>query len=229
MNTEFVGDKDSNNFTVGLKARQKMALDETANKSNSKDNRFAIFPESFYISVYLMDMPKTIDYCFIGTIGNNKMSLTNRGWLFDFISEYFTDDSFFANSIVHENHKPLGVFDYTLTYGRKGGIPPIEKAKYNVEYFTTLKKSRFCLCPAGNHPWSTRFFEALMCKSIPIVKYRWEAWRSLEESAIDYKYYLVSDKEFIYREDWAEHNYALFLKYHTLNGAEKISKFISNC
>jgi hypothetical protein len=39
---------------------------------------------------------------------------------------------------------------------------------------------------------------------------------SIWESKLDYKYYLVNDKEFIYREDCVEHNYAIFLKYHTL-------------
>ena len=27
---------------------------------------------------------------------------------------------------------------------------------------------------------------------------------------------MADDPEFIYRDDWVEHNYALFLKYHTL-------------
>ena len=33
----------------------------------------------------------------------------------------------------------------------------------------------------------------------------------------DYKYYLTTDENIEYREDWVEHNYSLFLKYHTLN------------
>jgi hypothetical protein len=60
-----------------------------------------------------------------------------------------------------------------------------------------------------------RFYEAIMCRSIPIVEKAEHSYRSEKESKIDYKYYLTSDNEFIYREDWAEHNYNLFLIYHT--------------
>ena len=38
-----------------------------------------------------------------------------------------------------------------------------------------------------------------------------------KESKLGYKFYLASDKEFVYRSDWAEHNYNLFMKYHTLD------------
>ena len=37
-----------------------------------------------------------------------------------------------------------------------------------------------------------------------------------KESKLEYKYYTTSSPEFIYREDWVEHNYNIFLKYHTL-------------
>ena len=61
-----------------------------------------------------------------------------------------------------------------------------------------------------------RFYESLMCQCIPIVDTIEETYRSEEESQLDYKYYLSSDKEFVYRNDWVEHNYELFLRYHTL-------------
>ena len=77
-------------------------------------------------------------------------------------------------------------------------------------------KSKFCLCPAGDAKWSMRFIEAIMCKTIPIVNEVKESYRSEEESKLDYKYYLTSDKEFIFREDWVEHNYNIFLKFFLL-------------
>ena len=61
-----------------------------------------------------------------------------------------------------------------------------------------------------------RFYECLMCKCIPIVNSVEETYRSEVESKLDYKYYLSSDTDFVYREDWVEHNYNIFLKYHTL-------------
>ena len=69
-----------------------------------------------------------------------------------------------------------------------------------------------------------RFYEALMCKCIPIVLKREETYRSREESELDYRYYLASDPEFIYREDWVEHNYALFMRYHTLQSPDRLAQ-----
>ena len=77
-------------------------------------------------------------------------------------------------------------------------------------------QSKFCLCPAGDEPYSMRFYEALMCKSIPIVNNAKESYRTIMESRLGYKYYLSTDI-FEYRLDWVEHNYELFLKYHTLD------------
>ena len=84
------------------------------------------------------------------------------------------------------------------------------------DYLFYLCKSKFSLCPAGDMPWSVRFYESIMCKSIPIVKKESETYRTLQESLLDYKYYLYDDTEFEYRKDWADHNFQLFLKYHSL-------------
>ena len=61
-----------------------------------------------------------------------------------------------------------------------------------------------------------RFYEALMCKSIPIVNNKNETFRSKAESELNYKYYLTTEQH-VYREDWVEHNHGVFLKYHTLD------------
>ena len=61
-----------------------------------------------------------------------------------------------------------------------------------------------------------RFYECLIGKCIPIVDIVEETYRSKEESNLDNKYYLSSDYDFVYREDWVEHNYNIFLQYHTL-------------
>ena len=61
-----------------------------------------------------------------------------------------------------------------------------------------------------------RLYEALMCKSIPIVNTHTEMWRTQEERDIPYKYYLDSDANIHYRKDWVQHNYELFINHHTL-------------
>ena len=52
----------------------------------------------------------------------------------------------------------------------------------NLYYFETMCKSKYCLCPAGDAPWSFRFYEVLMCKSIPIVASWHHTYRTKEES-----------------------------------------------
>ena len=97
----------------------------------------------------------------------------------------------------------------------------LEKNKYyfpgmSFDYLFYLCKSKFSLCPAGDMPWSVRFYESIMCKSIPIVKKESECYRTLQESLLDYKYYLYDEIDFEYRQDWADHNFQIFLKYHSL-------------
>ena len=86
----------------------------------------------------------------------------------------------------------------------------------DLPYLLVMCSTKFALCPAGDMPWSMRFYESLMCKAIPVVKKESETFRTVQESNLDYKYYLHNAPDMIYREDWAEHNYKLFIQYHTL-------------
>lgn len=90
---------------------------------------------------------------------------------------------------------------------------------FDEDYFKIMSKSKFTLCPAGDLIYSMRFYESLMCRSIPIVNSVNETFRSEAESLLGYKYYLVTD-DIEYREDWVNYNYELFLKYHTLEYKE---------
>lgn len=38
------------------------------------------------------------------------------------------------------------------------------------EYFRTMSRAKFVLCPSGDYVWTYRFFEATMCGAIPIVE-----------------------------------------------------------
>ena len=49
----------------------------------------------------------------------------------------------------------------------------------------------------------------------PIVSRKVETYRSKAEKALDYKFYLSSDKNIVYNKEMINHNYKLFLKYHT--------------
>ena len=180
---------------------------------------FALYPRRFYKCVERYKSKKTIDYCFIGGYRTDKKTELNRKWIIEFIKSKFTDSSYlqFTDTATMHNYKSMGSFDYTLK--EKGFVPkehPVKQRNYfDEKYFKTLSRSKFCLCPAGDQLWSMRFYEALLCKSIPIVNTQQETFRSEAEAKLDYKYYLTNEQH-VYREDWALHNYEIFLRYHTL-------------
>ena len=212
---------DEHGFNRILSLRYKKSYAEVGIRIKRKpiDYRYAIYPKSYYSAVANIGFIKNIDFAFIGMIGQDNPVAVNRVWLSAFAREFFTNKSYFKDTMNPENYIVKGDFDHTRE--GDGFIPRIhrdtEACKFDEPYFKILSRSKFTLCPAGDCPWSMRFYEAIMCKSIPIVKYKWESWRSYAESKLDYKFYLADDKEFIYREDWAEHNYAIFMKYHTLH------------
>jgi hypothetical protein len=110
----------------------------------------------------------------------------------------------------------MGVFDFT--FERSGFVPkevPVhERNFFDPEYYKIMCKSKFALCPAGDASWSMRFYEALMCHSIPIL-FDHRTFRSQAESALGYRYYTRDDK-FEFTDQWALENYDIFLEYHTL-------------
>ena len=81
-----------------------------------------------------------------------------------------------------------------------------KKYEIDKDYYNTICKSKFTITPTGNCPWSYRFFEAIMCLSIPI----------LENNSNDIymkDYFCFFDKdEHIYDKDKAIENYNKFIK-----------------
>lgn len=181
---------------------------------------YALFPRKWFHRVNQFPRIKIYDYCFLGSFKIDKVTKECRKWIVPFIKNKFTRNSYllFTDHKTKKNYKQSGNYDFTLK--RKGFVPKeVRKEKRNFfdrNYYEKMCQSKFVLCPAGDLYWSMRFYEALMCKTIPIVKSVDETFRSYEESLLGYKYYLTTD-EHIYREDWTEHNYQLFLKHHLLH------------
>jgi hypothetical protein len=188
-------------------------------KKKADDYSYAIFPKRFYKNINL-NIDKKYDFVFIGGLLTDNSTFINRKWIIPFIEKKFNNNSYlqFTDMKTKKNYKKMGDYDYTLT--KIGFVPKeVEINKRNFfdkKYFDQLSQSKFGLCPAGDSMWSMRFYECLMCKCIPIVDKVEETFRSVEESKLDYKYYLTSSPEFVYREDWVEHNYNIFIQYHTL-------------
>jgi hypothetical protein len=145
----------------------------------------------------------------------------------DFAKKYFTSNSIFINTDNNPNWKLLGNFDYSnmnLGYCPQNEQNNQSKAvqyrivKDNVYYFEKMCQSKFVLCPAGDASWSFRFYETLMCKSIPIVETWHHTYRTKEEANIKYKYVLYQNIENeIIQDDYINENTRIFEICHMLN------------
>ena len=169
------------------------------------------YPRSYVEKVTSMNHEKKHDYNFSGVLFRDCV-YENRKWIVDFAQQNFTDNSYYSISDAKLDYNPIGNFDYTLKDLGKRFIPSksSNKVYFDKKYFQIICNSQFTLCPSGDAPWSMRFFESILCKSIPVLETPCHAWRSRFEKSIGYKFYTLSD-DLQYREDWVEENYYKFL------------------
>jgi len=217
--------------------KQVMWFNEACKQANINipmTQEYAIYPKSLYMKVRELDHTKTIDFCFIGAFAfteGQTFGANNRKWVIDFCKNYFNENSYFINTTAYYNHDTrdnthddswVVLGDYDKTYQPHNHLVPkflpLEKRnQFDKEYFQRMCASKFTLCPAGDQMWSMRFLEAIMCKSIPIVRTHEETYRSKQEEYLNYKYYLADHiDDIVYRSDWVEHNYNIFINMHTL-------------
>jgi hypothetical protein len=185
----------------------------------------AIFSRKYYNEINELDHNKIYDYCFIGSIKTNRQA---REWVINFTKTHFTPNSIFVNTDKDPNWVSLGVFDYSNTntntyicpkdlYDNNSKAAQYRVVKENREYFEKMCKSKFVLCPAGDAPWSFRFYEVIMCKSIPLVESWHHTYRTAEEANINYKYILYNNIEkTIDYDDYVNENSKIFENYHLL-------------
>jgi hypothetical protein len=183
----------------------------------------ALFSKKYYNEINELNHSKIYDFCFIGSIKSNYNA---RKWVIDFAKKYFNENSIFINTDNDIDWVSLGSFDYTyknLGYNPKNMPNNHSKqvqyriVKENIEYFEKMCRSKFVLCPAGDAPWSFRFYEVLMCKSIPIVESWHHTYRTAEESNLNYKYVLRENIENdIDYDNYVNENTAIFENYHML-------------
>ena len=180
----------------------------------------AIFAKSYYEKLKALNTEKKHDFVFIGSI---KSDQNERQWVIDFAKEHFTKDSVFINTDKGD-WNPIGIFDRTFledSYCHMNYDISDTRQKYyrtvedNLYYFKTMATANFVLCPAGDAPWSFRFYETLLCQSIPVVASWHDTYRTATESSIRYKYRLYSEVG-SYDEDEVEYNDMLFRKNHLL-------------
>lgn len=172
-----------------------------------------------------MSHNKIYDYCFIGSINS---CYERRKWVIEFAKKSFTPNSVFLNTDTNSNWNFLGVFDYTNNvlgfapkeqYDNQSKKVQYRVVKENLFYFETMCQSKFVLCLGGDATWSFRFYEVLMCKSLPVVESWHHTYRTKEESEINYKYVLCNDIEStVPYDEYLQEKTNLFEKHHLLQG-----------
>jgi len=169
---------------------------------------------------------KKIDFIFAGQVEKKGLNHyeKNRSWILKYIKDNFTKNSYLEITKAKDtNHKPGTLFnqiknqlkDKPYNYTNYEDIKKTEVNGFShiadQEYINKLSMSKFCLCPAGDSPWSIRFYEAIALKSIPILEKKEHAFFHTATEGSDYKFYLSSQKP-VYIEEWADHNFKLFQK-----------------
>lgn len=191
--------------------------------------RYALFSRKYYNDIKNLNREKIYDFCFIGSINSNYLC---RKWVIDFAKQYFTVNSIFINTDNEPSWVSLGPFDYTnIIPGfcpRSHTNNQSREAQYrvvseNLNYFGKMCQSKYILCPIGDAEWSFRFYETLMCESLPIVECDHHTYRTIQEYEIKYKYLLYNNinTEIVY-DDYINENTQLFEKYHLLNNINQL-------
>jgi len=184
---------------------------------------------------------RPIDINFVGSTHGSRPDVTvvNRRWVPRFAKRFFTNASVYVDvapfatpngaPVNFARYTPLGPWDQTLdrraASRRPKGMPEANctQAFSDREYYRILARSRYTLAPAGDVPWSMRFFEAVMAGSVPIVSDRTHTGRNLRERTFGYAYLLLAEVEaklaageaLPYCDGWAEHNQRVFLREQT--------------
>jgi hypothetical protein len=95
---------------------------------------------------------------------------------------------------------------HSSTYGRNRK----PKYKLDLDYYQQLSLSFYGISPIGDCPWSYRFFEAIMCKAIPILG-------DNEDDRFAKSFFFLRDSsEHFYDKSAADSNFQIFVKNHTL-------------
>jgi len=105
---------------------------------------------------------------------------------------------------------------------------------YDIDYYAEMSATNFTLCPGGDTPWSMRAYESAVVGALCLIQSPEEDWnvttskaytdiekRHLERLFSMYHYVRV-DEPHTYRQDWADENFATFIKYQTFVQGDNI-------
>lgn len=153
-----------------------ISVDHSNSKCYYGDEEYGVIYPKSWLTLF-ESTEKSIDYFFSGYLNNEKEE--NRLWVLEYKNQ---------NSVINFSDR-----------GRN-----IPRDLFDIHFFDIMKKSKFSLCPQGYpYKWTYRFYEAILCKSIPILK---------QDDVIDdyfnYEFYIHNDKfDYDYSLDIINRNY----------------------
>jgi len=163
------------------------------NQTNKGKTYPFVFPKSFLEEIKNLDYSKDYDYFFAGTISG-----AHREFLLSWDKPKSLILRTSENKFIHPNNDSTNYYKENF---------------FNKRYFQQLASSRFSLTPGGcsmkgdYFRWTYRFWEATLCRSIPITN------EPDKVNHLGYKFYRLDDNH-VYREDWVKHNFELTKKRH---------------
>ena len=145
-------------------------------------------------------------------LNGNKYPIMFPTSLVDYVNALSKEKKIDYNFRGFISDKRSWIKDYSdkgIIASSMNGRDPSKKYNIDSEYYKIICESKFTLTPTGDCPWSYRFFEAIMCFSIPV----------LEDDTDDvyhkmFKCYTHSDNH-VYNLDIAKENYKIFIENFT--------------
>ena len=144
----------------------------------------------------------------VNYINNIKVPLTFPIRILDFISKTKKTKKtnyWFIGTITKKRNWVKDYNKNSIIIASNRGRDNSKKFDIDEKYYQTLCESKFCLTPVGECNWSYRFFEAIMCHSIPIVEDN-----SLDIFKDDYIYFYHNETH-TYTEKAVLNNYQKFV------------------
>lgn len=157
-----------------------------------------------------------LDYCDKNEINKNdsvvfsgifteKRKIALQKWLRDPANSRINLDSRVARLFARISGRDQVFQDdmIRITATRKGRVFPVKA--WDSEYYKELLSAKYVLCPDGDFVWTYRFFEAIMCKAIPIVENSCDIYKG-------FHYYDMHTplSDLSYSKDIARSNYEAF-------------------
>ncbi len=117
-------------------------------------------------------------------------------------------ENYFFRGVISEGREWLR--DYPNVQSSSYGRQPETKYTPDIDYYETLCRCQFGLAPVGDCPWSYRFFEAIMCKAIPVIG------RDDDDIFAQRFVHFRHGDEHVYDPEACKNNLQIFLREHTL-------------